>query len=259
MLLIVLSAVASLLCFLALITPTFLYICLPIAIILWIGAIVVHYLSPAKRVRRERQKALNVAIASLGVCDDKIAKMDAKLQKKFAKCFASLSAARTTLTDSGRHEAAELQQLQAKARERQLEDHLDKHFIRDAQIEDFEAGRITFLEAYGIETASDVNDSALEALPGFGRKYAQRLTAWKKEIAAKFRFNPSQGLPPTDLAKIRSKYSQLRANSYKALQNGKTELQQIVSTAKLEAEKFCDWRSQCLQEVAQATEDLTIC
>ena len=58
-----------------------------------------------------------------------------------------------------------------------------------------------------------------------------RLKAWKNEIAAKFRFNPSQGLPPTDLAKIRSKYSQIRATSYKVLQNGKTELQQIVATA----------------------------
>lgn len=97
---------------------------------------------------------------------------------------------------------AALANLKAQQRNRQLEHFLERFEIEDAQIEGIGPGRKRVLESYGIEAADDITEGRLRAVPGFGPKMISRLIQWRRQIEGKFRFDPSQGIDPRDLAKV---------------------------------------------------------
>jgi DNA-binding helix-hairpin-helix protein with protein kinase domain len=95
-----------------------------------------------------------------------------------------------------------LDQLKRDQRQLQLERFLDGFEIDSARINGIGPGRKRTLESYGIETAADVVERRLEAVPGFGPKMIARLMSWRRTIEAKFVFNPSRGIDPRDTAKV---------------------------------------------------------
>jgi DNA-binding helix-hairpin-helix protein with protein kinase domain len=68
-----------------------------------------------------------------------------------------------------------LQQLQAQLRDRQLYKYLDSYRIDRTSINGIGPSRKATLQSYGVETAADITQSAILAVPGFGPSYTRKL------------------------------------------------------------------------------------
>lgn len=97
---------------------------------------------------------------------------------------------------------ARLRGLQDRQREQQLEEHLDLQAIGHAKISGIKAAKIATLASYGIHTANDIVASRILLIPGFGPSLTKRLMDWRATHERTFRFDPSKGIPPGDLANV---------------------------------------------------------
>lgn len=104
----------------------------------------------------------------------------------------------------------EKQRLQAAVRERQLLKFLDNFFIQDHSIPKIGAGRKAILVSYGIETAADIDPNKIIRIRGFGASLTNELMQWRKSLEGKFRFDPSKGIDPADIAALDQKFRQER-------------------------------------------------
>ncbi len=84
-----------------------------------------------------------------------------------------------------------LAQAKAKREARQRDAFLDRFHLRSARISGLGPGRTTALISFGVETAADVTESAVRAVPGFGEVLTSKLLAWRRGHEAKFRYNPA--------------------------------------------------------------------
>jgi DNA-binding helix-hairpin-helix protein with protein kinase domain len=98
--------------------------------------------------------------------------------------------------------AKRLQMLAEHLRQRQLESHLDRFLIADAKISGVGRAKVVTLSAYGIDTAGDVVESRVIAIPGFGPATTAKLVAWRRKHEQTFRFDPSKGVPQSEIAKV---------------------------------------------------------
>jgi DNA-binding helix-hairpin-helix protein with protein kinase domain len=103
-----------------------------------------------------------------------------------------------------------LDQLKQEHRRLQLGRFLDRFELENARIEGIGPGRKRTLESYGIETAADLVPHVISAVPGFGPKMVDRLMKWRKSIEAKFVFDPSKAIDPSDIAKVEQNILALR-------------------------------------------------
>jgi DNA-binding helix-hairpin-helix protein with protein kinase domain len=104
----------------------------------------------------------------------------------------------------------EKQKLQAAVRERQLHKFLDTFFIHDHSIPKIGAGRKATLASYGIETAADIDPNKIIGISGFGASLTNELVQWRKSLESKFKFDPSRGIDPADIAALNQKFRQER-------------------------------------------------
>jgi hypothetical protein len=91
-----------------------------------------------------------------------------KVSKNFDKKKADLQTLRDGHNRLAAGYATERQQLQARAREMQLQQFLQLTFIPDNEISKIGPGRAATLASYGIETALDIVESEVRNVPGFG-------------------------------------------------------------------------------------------
>ncbi|MGB8423149.1 helix-hairpin-helix domain-containing protein [Paraburkholderia sp.] len=154
--------------------------------------------------------------------------------------------------------AQELKQLQASLVARQLHDFLDRHFIRAAKIAGVGEQRKQTLVSFGIESAADVTESAIAAIPGFGAGLTANLLAWRRRIEQ--RFVPVAGTSPTpqDISAVNSKVASMRTRLEQQLKDGATKLQEIrndIVARQNSARSALETTSQAL---AQAEADLAV-
>jgi DNA-binding helix-hairpin-helix protein with protein kinase domain len=100
----------------------------------------------------------------------------------------------------------ERQKLQAAVRERQVHKFLDTFFIHDHSIPKIGAGRKATLASFGVETAADVDSNKIIRISGFGASLTSELVQWRKRLEGKFRFDPSKGVDPADIAALNQKF-----------------------------------------------------
>ena len=98
--------------------------------------------------------------------------------------------------------AKRLQKLSEQRRERQQEEHLDRFLIADAKIPGVGRAKVATLSAYSIDTAGDIVESRIFAIPGFGPTTTAKLAAWRRKHEQTFRFDPSKGVPQGEIAKV---------------------------------------------------------
>jgi DNA-binding helix-hairpin-helix protein with protein kinase domain len=123
-----------------------------------------------------------------------------------------------------RHEAAGLQQTiadrlksyqqelddQTRARQTQaVEQWLESHLVRDADIPQIGCTRVAMLASFGIETAADVvrmfqNQSY--AIPGFSQRLINNLWYWAADVQSRYKPDASSTLPLDLALKIKSRY-----------------------------------------------------
>jgi DNA-binding helix-hairpin-helix protein with protein kinase domain len=87
-----------------------------------------------------------------------------------------------------------LQQLEADRYRLQLHSHLDSCRISHAKIRRIGDTRKAMLQSYGIETAADISDRSVLAVPGFGPVALNNLKSWRNQQERRFRFDPNKGV-----------------------------------------------------------------
>jgi DNA-binding helix-hairpin-helix protein with protein kinase domain len=117
--------------------------------------------------------------------------------------------------------------LPALRRERQLRRFLDQYRIDQAEVAGLGPGRKVTLQSYGIETAADVTQPALTAVPGFGPALIDKLLDWRRAHERGFAFDPTQPPDSADLAALAQDASAQRAKLEAALRNGPAQLYQL--------------------------------
>jgi DNA-binding helix-hairpin-helix protein with protein kinase domain len=157
-----------------------------------------------------------------------------------------------------REYTAERQGLQFKAREMQLAQFLQQHFISDHVIPDIGPTRKATLASFGIETALDVEPATILQVPGFGPKLTDRLTYWREEIERQFVFNAAVGVPPQEQQALDLRFAQARKQVEARLLSGEGELRAIVNQAESELRLLYSHVQSCLQSLVQSELDLKL-
>lgn len=88
----------------------------------------------------------------------------------------------------------------------QLDRYLDGFFIDKADIDGITPALKAALQSYNIETAADVTEKAVDAVPGFGPVRTKRMLSWKAKVSKGFRYVPGHGPDPTKRAAIERKH-----------------------------------------------------
>ncbi|MGA0615657.1 topoisomerase DNA-binding C4 zinc finger domain-containing protein [Paracoccus sp. KR1-242] len=144
---------------------------------------------------------------------------------------------------------------------RQRAAYLDQFQVRRANISGIGPAKTVTLISFGIETASDVEWSAVRAVPGFGDVMTQKLVDWRKAHEARFRYNPaSNAQDVTDERALRSKYATHKAkletsirDGLNALRTAKPRLDALPSRVRGDTALM-----RALEERARAEQDLRL-
>lgn len=88
----------------------------------------------------------------------------------------------------------ELQKLESNRYAVQLNAHLDRCRISHARIAGVGAAKKATLQSYSIETAADIVDHRVLAVPGFGPALLSNLKRWRDQQQRRFVFDPSKGV-----------------------------------------------------------------
>ncbi len=124
-------------------------------------------------------------------------------------------------------ETSKLADLDRRRRELQLQRHLDAYLISKAKIAGIGDGRKATLASFGIETALDVTQRAVQGVPGFGDAMTARLLSWRASVEMRFVFNPNLGTDPAAIRQVKDSIARRRAELQQALIRGPLELEQI--------------------------------
>lgn len=150
-----------------------------------------------------------------------------------------------------------LDRLRAESATRQLQKYLDRFEIEDADISGIGFSRKATLQSYGIETAADIDYYKVLAIPGFGPTYTDRLISWRDSLVRRFRFDPSKGMDPADIATVEREIAVARSKIIAELRSSLPHLQQLserIRAARLTLKPALDEATQAL---AQAEIDWT--
>jgi DNA-binding helix-hairpin-helix protein with protein kinase domain len=128
-------------------------------------------------------------------------------------------------------ESSRLANLTKKNIELQLRRFLEQHDIDHVRIRGIGNSRKLTLKSYGIETAADIDYHKISAISGFGPATATVLLDWRKRVEAKFHFNPSQSIHPTDLNAIKIEFANKRADPEARARQTLDKLQKAAANA----------------------------
>jgi DNA-binding helix-hairpin-helix protein with protein kinase domain len=117
-----------------------------------------------------------------------------------------------------------LQELDTDREAAQLTAFLDRCPLDGAQIKGVGEAKIAVLQSYGIETAADIVDQKVLAVPGFGPVLLKRLKAWRKQQEARFVFDPKKSVSTTDKATVEQRMQTEKARLERALSEGVAQL-----------------------------------
>jgi DNA-binding helix-hairpin-helix protein with protein kinase domain len=123
---------------------------------------------------------------------------------------------------------AATRQVVADPRQRQLRQFLDRYPLTDANLPGVGPGREAMLRSYGIETAADVTEEAIGAIPGFGPSLTASLLTWRRSIERRFVFDPRKPIDPSDVDDPEDDLRAAQRRLEQTLRGGAAELRTIV-------------------------------
>lgn len=152
----------------------------------------------------------------------------------------------------------EYNQLQSHAKERQLDDYLERCFISQASIWGIGPALLVTLESYGIETAADISYDRVHAVPGFGPVKTTDMVSWRRSKEREFRFDPAKGAPASAVQALDMKYLQQRAQIESFLESGANELRCLTDAANSEVGRLDEHLAQLELYFTQAQLDASV-
>lgn len=133
-----------------------------------------------------------------------------------------------------------LRALLERQQEMQLSAYLGRFRIDKAKIPNIGTSRTATLASYGIETAADITQSRVIAIPGFGYHVYASLNAWRNSHAANFRYIPSNRPDPNEVSRIDQELTVKQRRLLAELKEGANELRVIAEEVKLKRSHLRD-------------------
>jgi DNA-binding helix-hairpin-helix protein with protein kinase domain len=150
---------------------------------------------------------------------------------------------------------ARLDELGGKVRERQLQRFLNTFAIARADIDGIGPARVATLQSYGIETAADIEERAIKAIPGFGQVYTERLLGWRRAVEARFHFDAARGIDRADIEAVDRGIDAERVAIEHDLRNGPVQLEQLKEQIVRARATLWPELERAAYQLAQATTD----
>jgi DNA-binding helix-hairpin-helix protein with protein kinase domain len=142
---------------------------------------------------------------------------------------------------------------------RQRDAYLDQYPIRRAKISGIGQAKTATLASFGIETAADVNETAVRAVPGFGEAMTAKMMSWRRTHEARFRYNPAPS--PSDLQAenaIRAACAAKRTDFQSKIHSGLAALQSGPQRVAVRAQTVDQPLMAALGERAKAAHNLQL-
>lgn len=115
----------------------------------------------------------------------------------------------------------------SKRQERQLTSYLEGFDIQRSGVKGIGAGKMAALASYGVDTAADVTQARLDAVPGFGEVLINRLLLWRHAHERRFVYNARENdADRQEMARIRALREGKAAPLRTQLTAGAQELEQ---------------------------------
>lgn len=99
--------------------------------------------------------------------------------------------------------------------------------IERAKIAGIGPSRKAMLASFNIETAWDVTEKHVKKVPGFGPALTRELLSWRNAVEAKFRFDPTKGVDPQDVASLDREIADIKQKLERSILSGAQALTQI--------------------------------
>jgi len=117
--------------------------------------------------------------------------------------------------------ARELMMMKSNRESRQRQAYLDRFSIRRANISGIGPVKTATLISFGIETAADVNQSAVLSIPGFGDVMTGKLLAWRRGLESHFKYDRTPNAQDdADERALRGRYAAEKAKLESTIRNG---------------------------------------
>lgn len=176
--------------------------------------------------------------------------------KGFSDQFQKLERERNELHHLPQLRQKRYQELERNREHQQLRHFLERFEIDRATIRGIGPGRKVVLESYGIETAWDITEKRVLAVPGFGPSLTRQLLNWRQGLERKFRFDPGKGVDPQDIAALDREMADLRSKLEQSLANGLPALNQIRNHILAQRAALKPQLDEAARALAQARADL---
>lgn len=174
----------------------------------------------------DREVSTSPFIQAYKDADEKIQReLNAFVQRngltEVVKVRSELDAAITAYTGHDDALAREVTILKSNRESRQRQAYLDRFSIRRASISGIGPAKTATLISFGIETAADVNRSAILRVPGFGDVMSDKLVAWRRRHEARFKYDRTPNAQDVaDERALRGRFATEKAKLESTIRNG---------------------------------------
>ena len=179
-----------------------------------------------------------------------------ELQKRFQESLRQFEEQRKAFQELDFVRQKKSDELNQQIRGQQLRRHLESCSIRAGVISGIGPAKEVALKSYGIDTAYDLTADRVLQVPGFGPYLATRLLNWRTSLEGQFRFDPSKGVDPHDVAALDSDIYAKKKRIIAYLENAPSTLRKIVEEMEREHLKLRTEIQQTAERRAQAEADL---
>jgi DNA-binding helix-hairpin-helix protein with protein kinase domain len=153
----------------------------------------------------------------------------------------------------------DLANLRSTREARQRDAFLDRYPIRAAKISGIGPAKTATLASFNIETAADVTEAAVRAVPGFGEAMTVKMMSWRRSHEAGFRYNSAAS--PSDAQAenaVRSAWAAKRADLQTKIHSGLAALQSGPQRVGVRAQTVDQPLMAALGERAKAAHNLQL-
>jgi DNA-binding helix-hairpin-helix protein with protein kinase domain len=150
----------------------------------------------------------------------------------------------------------DLQKLESDKYGLQLRSHLDRCRISHARIKGVGDAKKAMLQSYGVETAADIVDQRVLAVPGFGPVLLGNLKHWRDQQQRRFVFDPNKGVDQTAKNAIERQILARKIEVERKLGEGLAKLTASSLHIRTRRRALLAQAEQAARDLAQAQADL---
>ncbi len=154
--------------------------------------------------------------------------------------------------------ATRLQALWEGRRLQQQAEHLDRCHLAVAKIPGVGAAKVATLQAHGVDTARDVAEARILAIPGFGPVTARGLMQWRRDCERRFRFDPQKGVSHSEIAVLERDIAMRRQTIEHDITSGLARLKVIARATEARNSALQSKANDLATRLAQANADAKV-